>query len=259
METKTLSKAALHIIDQYLHFRIGNAVASVPYFNNKTVKARMTLRAKVGKGSPDDIKDELQSIIVKQHIAPTALADEALKKLLVDNGLGVDCSGFAYYILDAESKATGNGHLNRRIHFINSYGPIGKMMCYLRPAENCNVKTLASDNNTSVVALKDARPGDIITMLGSSDAADRDHVLLITDISLENGSLRSLSYIHAIAYPEDGRYGTGPRQGKIDISFPGEPLLKQVWSEGAALENARRLYERAAVSRTEIRRLKWLT
>ncbi|MCX6715936.1 MAG: hypothetical protein NT077_02885 [Candidatus Taylorbacteria bacterium] len=259
MNTKILSSQALKVIDDYMHFHVGNAVSSVPYFNNKTARARMTLRARVGKGSPKDILEELESVIVKHHIVADTLADESLKKLLVENNLGVDCSAFAYYVLDAENRERGQGHLNRRILFMNNFNPIGKMKCYLRPVENCDVKTFGSDNNSRVIPLKNVQPGDIITMLEGPDASDRNHILVVHEVEYDNGIPKSVFYSHAIAYPEEGLYGNGIKQGKIEITYPDQELTKQIWTEDGSILKAQKIFSQAQASKTELRRLKWLS
>ena len=162
MNTKTLTPRAMSVIDQYLHFKVGAAVCSVPYFNNKTVKARASLRAEIGKGSPKDIYDEVQSILIKQHVSSDTFADESLKKILADNNIGIDCSGYAYYVLNAESTETNKGPLDKHLSFVNCKGLLGRMRTKFRPAENCDVTTLADDKNSRVIPLNEAAPGDII-------------------------------------------------------------------------------------------------
>lgn len=262
MDKDRLSADADKVIGSYADFRVGNAKTGIPYFNNRIGRARGGERARVGKGSPKDILEELEIILVKGHVAKDSLKDEALKKILVDNNLGIDCSGFAYYVLDAENRARGHGHINRRMTFLKGKNPVAKMFSYLRPAQNCDVRAFASDMNSRTIALKSAQAGDIITMIGEGDAgerAERNHILVITETARDGGEIRSLSYAHAIAYPEDGLYGSGVKQGRIDIAYPGEPLTKQLWSEGGSPDKARRIFERALASTTELRRLKWLS
>ena len=133
-----------------------------------------------------------------------------------------------------------------------------KMLSYLRPVENCDVRTLGSDMNSRIVALSDVRPGDMITMVGGPGGDDRNHILVIREVDREDGIPRAIRYSHAVAYPEDGLYGTGIKQGAIEIAFPKEPLTKQIWTEGGSAEKARLIFERAQASVTELRRLKWL-
>ncbi len=250
IDTKRLSPQALEVIDGY---------SNIPYFNNKIVQARMSLRARAGKGSPKDIFDELQTIVKKHHIDASTLSDESRKKLLVDNNLGVDCSALAYHALDAESRGRGQGHLNRHLTFMTGRNPMTKMLSYLRPVENCNVKTFASDTNSRVIALKEVRPGDFITMLGGPDNVDRDHILLIHEAEYAGESPVSIHYSHAVAYPKDGLYGTGLKRGKIDIANPEQGFTKQSWPEDGSAQKAEGILKRAHDSKTELRRLKWLS
>jgi len=257
MNTKTLSERGLSVIDQYLRFKVGGAVCSVPYFNNRTVKARAALRTYIGKGSPADIFEETNSLAVKEHIDPAALSDESLKKLLVDNNLGIECSGFAYYVLSAESHERGKGALERHISFVNCSGIVGKIRCSLRPAENCDVATFAHDKNSRVIGAADVAPGDIITMAGGPDGVDRDHILVIYQVEYQNFVPIRIHYSHAVAYPEDGLYGSGVRQGSIEITDPSKPLTDAVWSEGGSVAAAAHIFARAQISKTELRRLLW--
>jgi hypothetical protein len=253
--TKTLSARALTVIDSFLHFKAGSAVCSIPYFNNKVTRTRIGLRTNIGKGSPEEIFEELKSVVVKNHIALDSLADESLKKLLVDNNIGIDCSGFAYHVLNAQSIELGKGSLRKHIAFKNSGGFFGKLRASLRPVENCDVATLADDANSRSISLNDVRPGDIITMLGGPDQNDRDHILVIDQVEYHDSTPRTIHYSHAVAYPEDGVYGTGVKQGSIEIVNSAGTLLGQKWVENGAEGDANRIFSRSQKSTTELRRL----
>ena len=257
MNTKTITPRAMSVIDQYLHFKVGAAACSVPYFNNRTVRARASLRAEAGKGSPKDIYDEVQSTLVKQHVSIDTLADEPLKKMLADANIGIDCSGFAYYVLNAESAETDKGPLDKYLSFVNCKGLLGKMRAKFRPAENCDVATLADDKNSRVISLNEAMPGDIITMIGDADDNEHDHILIVHQVDYQNFAAFKLYYSHAVAYPEDGLYGSGVKQGAIEIVDSKKPLTEQEWIENGLTGNANRIYLRAFKSKTELRRLKW--
>jgi hypothetical protein len=255
MNTKTLSTRALSVIDQYLRFKVGNAVCSVPYFNNKAVRARAALRANIGKGSPKDIFDEMQTLIVRQHISLESLTDESLKKLMAENNIGIDCSAFAYYVLNAESEESGKGSIDRHLSFTSCRGIIGKIRCSLRPAENCDVATFAHDKNGKTISITDVLPGDYITMTGGPDQSDRDHILVIHQVEYQNGIPIKIHYSHIVAYWEDRLYGSGIRQGEIEITNPAKSIVEQRWT-GENSENIDRISARAKTSRTEIRRLR---
>ena len=264
MAIKTLTPQALSIIDSYLHFkidpRINSAECSIPYFNNKTVKARAALRSVSGKGSPQEIAEEIQSILIKDHIDPSTITGEALKKVLTDNNIGIDCSAFAYYILNAEALTLGKGSIKKGIHFSGAHGLIGKIRCALRPIENFDVITFADNRNSAVIALNDICPGDIITMINGPEGSERNHILVIyqvdyTDVHAEKIVPAKIYYSHAVAYPEDGIYGTGIKQGIINITDSSLPLSKQQWSEGMFSNELNPLRIRAEKSTTELRRL----
>ena len=261
---KTLTPQALSIIDQYLHFKVGSGECSVPYFNNKTVKARAALRSVSGKGNPQEITEEVQAILIKDHVDLAVVTDEALKKVLTDNNIGIDCSAFAYYILDTEAHTQGKGSIKNGIHFAGASGLIGKIRCSLRPIENFDVLTFADNKNSSVVALNNVSPGDVITMINGPEGDERNHILIVhqvdyTDAPAGKSGLTKISYSHAVAYPEDGVYGTGIKQGTIDLTDMSMPLSKQNWSEGSFSNETNPIRIRSDKSKTEIRRLNKLS
>ena len=248
--TKTLSPSAISTIDQYMNFSIGKAVCSIPYFNNRKIGAHIALRAYAGKGSPKDIREEVTVRLTKDHVSIDVLTGESLKKYLTDKKIGIDCSGLAYYILNAESEGQGKGSLGKHIHFTGAHGLFRKIRSTLRPVENCNVATFADNKNSKVIAVKDVRPGDMITMISKTN--DRDHILVIHEVEYGNSAPTNIPtkiiYTHTNAYPEDGVYGTGVRQGTIDISDLKKSILEGVWSE-------KNLLTKASDYSVEIRRL----
>ncbi|MEI6304714.1 MAG: hypothetical protein WCP09_01705 [Candidatus Taylorbacteria bacterium] len=258
MNTKTLSNRALSVIDQYNHFTVGTSVCRVPYYNNKVARSRGTLRTYVGKGSPKDIFEEVDSIMNKSHFPVEQLADETLKKILVDHNIGIDCSGFAYYVLNAECLESNKGSIDKHLKFVNCSGIISKIRCSLRPAENCDVATFADDRNSRLVTLGEVTPGDMITMTGDNDDSERDHILVIHQIDYQNFFPTKIHYSHSVAYPEDGVSNTGVRQGSIEILDPQKGFLEARWIEDGKEGPTNRLFIRAQKSKTELRRLKWL-
>ncbi len=263
MNTKILSEHAISVIDQYIHFNIGGGTCSIPYFNNKTTRNRVALRTFIGKGSPKDIHDEIGAILIKTHILQQSLTDETLKKLLIENNIGIDCSAFAYYVLNAENKERGKQTLDKHLSLIHCHGIIGKIRCALRPTENTDVQTFADPKNSKIIQIEHIEVGDIITMidlptqLGDDVGSEHDHILVIHQIKYQNFIPITIHYSHAVAYPEDGIYGTGVKQGTIEITDTHKPITEQRWIENGKVQEQNRLFIRAQKSKTEIRRLKW--
>lgn len=135
-----LSQRAQSVVYNYLHLPIG-ARCVCPYFNNRRSKIRGGLRVLVGKGSPENIVEEIEIISLKEKKDVQKFTHETLKEFLVDQGIGIDCSGFAYHVLDAELKAQGKKKLSSQIVFPHTF--LKKLYTILRPAENTNVTTFA--------------------------------------------------------------------------------------------------------------------
>jgi len=55
--------------------------------------------------------------------------------MLADANIGIDCSGFAYYVLNAESAETDKGPLDKYLSFVNCKGLLGKI-ARIQAAEN---------------------------------------------------------------------------------------------------------------------------
>lgn len=258
MNTKLLSGKALSVIDQYQNFVIGNSKCSIPYFNNKHQKLGASLRVQVGKGSPKDIFDELKGIAVLEKINMENLDGATFKKVLIDHSIGIDCSGLAFYILNEESISKNKGGLDKHIHFTHAENVFRKIRAKMNPEKNTNVETLADDKNSRIMPLKDSEPGDMITMIGGPEDREQNHVLIIHQIEYQNFIPTTLHYTHAMAWPTDGEYGHGIRQGEIQITDPAKSILEQKWIEAGKTGADNYTFTRARKSRTEIRRLNWL-
>lgn len=255
MNTKLLSQSALDTIDQYLHFRVGAAQCNVPYFNNKRKPQRAALRAVIGKGSPREILDEVEIAGSREHINRPAWTDSLLKRFMCDHDIGIDCSGLAYYILDAENRARGMGSLDRHLAFPDR-SLFRRMAAKLRPVENADVVVFAHEKNGSPVPLKGVLPGDLVTMIDAETA--RNHVLVIHQVDYQNFVPMALHYTHSIAWSDDGEFGHGARQGVIEILDPAKPLVEQKWIEKEKAGDANGTLSRAKSSKTELRRFRWL-
>lgn len=261
MNTKTLSEKSLTVINQYANFHIANAMCNIPYYNNRRSGVRAGLRAINGKGSPYDIFEEVEIVTMREKVSVASFTNESLKKFLVDHNIGIDCSGLVYYILNTESVSRNRGPMDKHLLFPFSKGLIGKIRCKLRPTENTDARTLANDRNSHVIAMNEIQPGDFISMLKRPDAPEeeraRDHVILIHQIEYQNFVPIALHYTHTVAWPTDGQYGHGVRQGVIEILDPQKSLLEQRWIEAEKTGDENYTLGRAKKSVTEIRRLNW--
>lgn len=230
MTTKTLSLSARTIIQQYLHLPFPQGTFSCPYFNNKHIRTRGNLRVLNGKGTPTDITTETYIIALREHIDIADLTIEQLRRFLIEHNIGIDCSGLAYYILDAELKATKQISLVHMLHYPKT-NFLRKLIIQLRPVENTNVTIFADDSNSKIIPLANVQPGDMIIMKNTGMKQNTNHVLIIHQVDYKNTIPKKIYYTHTIQWSSDGKYNHGIRQGKITITDDTKPLTEQLWIE----------------------------
>lgn len=255
MTSKTLSPSALEVITQYAHLPLKGKDVSCPYFNNRRSKVRAGLRVLLGKGSSTEIVDEALLFALREKVDLYTLSNEDFKKFLVEHNLGIDCSAFAYYILEAEYKQKGKGILSSRIHYPNT-SLLRRLIIKLRPIENIGVTTLENTKNSTELELKDAAPGDLIIMINSGKEHNLNHILVIYKVEYENDLPKNLFYTHSFQWSVDGKYNHGIKSGIIEITDLTKPLLTQVWKEAGKGAGENETFLRAAEAEIlELKRL----
>ena len=230
--TKSLSSPALKVISTYQNLPFSNFKILCPYFNNKRSKVRAGLRVLVGKGEPMEIVEEATLIALRERIDLKELDKENLTKFLVDHNLGIDCSGLAYHIMNAESIHNGQGQLKKRLAFPYIKNPLRKLLAKLRSVENTGVHTLAHDKNSEQIKLNSIKPGDLVTILNAGTKKNLSHVLIIHQVDYDQAKQpKTIYYTHSFQLPTDGQYNHGIKQGKVIITRPDKGILDQEWTE----------------------------
>ncbi len=226
----SLSQPAFDVIHAYEALTFGENNVICPYFNNKRQKVRGALRALIGKGSPEEIVEEATIIALRKHLDLRTLDEQTIKTFLVDNNLGIDCSGFVYHVLDAEINATKGTSLKKLISFPFASSPIRKILTRLRPVENTNVKTFAHEKNSSLMSLSEITAGDFITLIGSKKIGNPDHILLVASVEEHVVTL-----VHSFKLPKDGKYNHGIKHCTVTITDPTKSLILQKWDDAEML------------------------
>jgi len=254
-----LSKNAQNLINDYISLPFKHAKGvRCPYINNARLKKRGQLRALIGKGTPEEIVEEVEIAAKQYGIELDKLDTKETKEFLIEKNIGIECSGFVIHILREQYLQIRNTDILKEIK-IPAKNFFRKIINKLRPAENINVKVLGSDENSEKINdWKNIEPGDMMIMLDTK--LGRDHIILITDFK-DN----TIKYAHARAWSSEGKYGHGVNTGEIKITHPQEGLLKQVWIEKSLaqkddlfhLEIQNETFAEANNAKTlEIRRLK---
>jgi hypothetical protein len=249
-----LEGKARDMIDRYLALPLG-AKPSCPYFNNRRRHIRGGLRALKGKGTPEEIAEEAEIMAKLSRTDLSALSTDKLKEFLISKDLGVDCSGFAYHILNSLSQEKTGKSIQAFVRPI-AFGIFAKVRAKFRPAENMGVLSFRNDINSAEIKPSEARPGDIVTFIGTGRDKTYNHILVITGVDMIEGDTR-ISYAHSYAWPSDGTSRHGVREG--DILVHGDDILSGTWKEQGEIGTANYTYESAKNAKeVSIRRLKFL-
>lgn len=231
MTSTRLRPAAEQIIQLYLHLPFADKAVACPYYNNRRQRLRGALRVMIGKGSPDDIVQEAELFALREKIDLAALDNETTKKFLVDHHLGIDCSGLAYHVLNAELMARIKLPLRQVIKHPDIKNPLRKIIARLRDVENTTVATFAHNKNSATIALTAARPGDMIILKETGQDHDRDHLLIIDAVETPANQPTIIHYTHSFQWSTDGKYQHGVKQGVILVAKPAGNLTDQDWRE----------------------------
>jgi len=264
-----LSPSAEKTIHDYLNLPFSNiSGVRCPYFNNARLGQRGQLKVLVGKGTPEEIVEETKIIsiqykkdvfdkngIFNAHIDHPAEHEQAecIRQFMVDNNLGVDCSGFATNVLQQHFKETRNIDLAKKLFVTSKKNLLRWIISRLRPVEQISVTVYANDKNTMIIDdLKMIQPADLIILLKTGPNKNHNHILLV-----EEEKENEIKYVHARVWSSEGKYGHGVSQGTITITNPEKGLLEQVWEEKEKTNENNETYLEAKQAETlEIRRIK---
>ena len=200
-----LSPKAQQLIHNYLNLPFkGVAGVRCPYFNNARLKQRGQLRVLVGKGTPSEIAEEAYIISVQKHAgffektgecclhnqhtgSPTTNDD--LRHFLIDNRLGIECSGFVTHVLRAHYLENNKIDIAKKLFIVSPAKMLRWLITHLRPIENIDVKTYANDKNSLQIIGQSAgydyskvMAGDVIILLDKTLPFQCNHIMLVTDV-----------------------------------------------------------------------------
>jgi hypothetical protein len=221
---KSIPAPAVELVRHYFNLQLGGKTLTAPYFRN-VKHARAELRSIVGKGTPEELKDEVLIFAKLKGFPLKEKSPDEIRAFMSEQGLGIDCSGFIAHIFDTWLKAAGKRSLILGLKFPKS-SLYRSLIRILRPIENINVEVLTGPLNADPVALKDVRAGDLIRLKGIKHG---DHVVLITNVIRDQESnLAKIVYVQSSPY-----YGNqnGVKFGEIEITDPAKELKDQKWNE----------------------------
>lgn len=257
--TTSLPQAVLDVLTSFTSLQIGNVTIPCLYYNNKRQQIRAGLRVSIGKGSPTEIVEEAEILASRDGIKLNTLDEDMIRMFLHKHHLGIDCSAFAYYVLDALVQYNTHKPLKSYLQFPYANSLLRRLLSRLRPIENTNVKTLAHESNSTEIKLADVQPGDIITVLEGGRDHAWYHVLIVSDVTNEGNRPTALTYMHAYQWSTDGQYHHGVRSGSITIKDSTTSILDQTWTELGKIGIDNETFRNSQKARTvQLRRLNCL-
>ncbi|MBI2462663.1 MAG: hypothetical protein HYV65_00225 [Candidatus Spechtbacteria bacterium] len=221
----SIPQPALDVIERYKHLNIGdNRAVRCPYYRNpRSGKERWGLNAFSGKGSPQEIEDELKIIERLEHKNFSSMEEDEVRDIMRKRRLGVECSGFIAHIFDAWTRQSKSKRVYEVLQFPQS-GLFAKIAIYLRPFTHIGVATLTDlQNARELKNWQELQPGDLIRFV-----AEVDHAILVIKTERDNNDkLISVEYAQSVREET----GEGIKEGKITITNESLPLVEQHWEE----------------------------
>jgi len=192
------------ILDQFFNFKVAGKKVTIPYWMNDLKKGIFGPYG--GKGTPNEIRQSTLEAARKGKIDLEKATPEQIYLLMKRNRIGLDCSGFAYQVLNLLDRQKGNTGIEDRIFGVGGKG-----------IRKTNARALCGPKNTLPVKnIGQVKPGDLIRLMRG------DHVAVV--VEADKGKI---VYAHISGETKI----QGPHLGTIKIVDFGEGLKKQGWNE----------------------------
>ncbi len=221
-------------------FDVFNSYKFTPYYINKS-KSKFKSHLESGKASPKEINDYIYSKFQKK------ITSKKRYDFLKKENIGIDCSGFVSYILNAYSQKK----INKNIYDIikkTTLNPFRYFISYkFTPIKSkLNSETLTNNINTiKIDKINDIRPGDLIRMNGGA------HIAIISEIEYKGKNVSKIKYWQSTEKK-------GVCESEIIIKNVKLPLKDQYWKDiNGALYKPLYLFKKK-INSNGIRRLKLL-
>lgn len=225
------SSSLYEIADKYVHFQVEGKIVQIPYCivrfeYDKTPKpmARTTrYKNYAGKGTVDQIRKALIESASREKFNLKKATSNEITKFMITQGIGIDCSGFVFNILDQFLKANKKISLtNILLRYPGFKGRLERLLLQKNRVRRINAATLTNNLNTiKIEKVSGIKPGDILR-LTHSDYYRGKHVALV--VKVRKG------YITYANSSEETEV-KGPHFAKIKILNPHKGLDEQKWLE----------------------------
>jgi hypothetical protein len=209
MDSKRVTRELNKIYKKFAELKLGNRKVATPYRMNDDPQSGPAFQ---GKSSPEVITETAINLANHEGVDLSTLSDEQIRQFLEAHKLGIDCSGFAYRLLDFVSKKI----FKKNLQEATGLDHVG----------NTNVELLTStDFSVPVDKISDIKPADLIKV---HSAEKPSHVIVVLEVKK-----KQIIYAHSSASSTP----TGVHTSFIKITDSTKPLAQQQWAEQYLLRN----------------------
>lgn len=200
-----MESTLVKFLKKFFNFKVFGKNVTIPYWINKLDKEIYGPYG--GKGTPEEILEATRKAAEAAKINLHKASLEEIHAFMKQNSIGLDCSGFAYQILDFLDHQKGGDGLENSV--IGVGGGMG--------IRKTNADSLT--NNTNTLPVEDylqVKAGDLLRLDGGG------HVAVIV-----KSQKKEIVYAHISAKTKI----EGIHLGKIEIIDQKRGLEDQIWSE----------------------------
>lgn len=219
-------------VNEYAHFRIAGKEITIPYViaeeaitkHHITTHTYTTKRFENygAKGTPTQIRKVLLATAKKYHFDLGKADPKEITRFMEEKGIGIDCSGFVYYVLDGYLQKEKKLQLkNILLRYPGILGKIERFLLQYNRVRRISVATFTNElNSVKIEKAKDIQVGDMLrlTPMGSSGK----HIAIVIATSP-----KEITY----AMSSDETTIQGAHIAKIQITNPEKGLEYQKWLE----------------------------
>jgi len=204
------SKALESLFYQYTHLPIGGKEISCPYWRNRLSLAITGPFG--GKGKPEQIVEATESAAKKAAVNLNQMSEEEILAFMKRKKIGVDCSGFVFWMLDALDRGRGG----RGIADL-----IPRLPGTLAQRQVSADKLTGKNLSIPVKKIDEIRVGDTIRLHGGK------HIAVVIKVVRDLGKVREIEYVHS----SEKTAVPGVHSGLIKITNLEGGLADQEWEE----------------------------
>lgn len=207
------SEALQKLFHEYIHLPLGGKEIVCPYWMNDLKEGIYGPFG--GKGLPEQIVEATENAAKPKGVDLAKMSEREVLDFMEQERIGVDCSGFVFWMLDSLDKEKGGNGIANDIP-----GCKGKVLeC------RANVAMLTDENITlPIEKVAEVRVGDMIRLGGGKHVAI---VVGVTRDTQDKGELKEIEYAHSSAKTKE----FGVHSALIKIIDPQGGLETQEWSE----------------------------